>query len=158
MHKTNISTFSPHNNLRIVDPRVASHIRPRSSWTCATASSRRLALSSAASFQQQNCNKQVISLVIPLQAQCTAWLSISLLPWNFTFQLWAVLLIIILFCTFSRINLFSFYLFFESRLIPTAFLILGWGYQPEHLQAGIYLLFLHVISVSSYIGGYFLCL
>jgi NADH-ubiquinone oxidoreductase chain 4 len=62
------------------------------------------------------------------------------------------------FCTFSRINLFSFYLFFERRLIPTVFLILGWGYQPEHIKAGIYLLFLHIISVSSYIGGYFLCL
>jgi len=40
-----------------------------------------------------------------------------------------------------RINLFSFYLFFEGRIIPTLFLILGWGYQPERLQAGIYLLF-----------------
>jgi NADH-ubiquinone oxidoreductase chain 4 len=55
-----------------------------------------------------------------------------------------VLSIIILFCTFSRINLFSFYLFFESCLIPTVFLILGWGYQPERLQDGIYLLlFIH---------------
>jgi NADH-ubiquinone oxidoreductase chain 4 len=38
-------------------------------------------------------------------------------------------------------NIFLFYLFFERRLIPTLFLILGWGYQPERLQAGIYLLF-----------------
>jgi NADH-ubiquinone oxidoreductase chain 4 len=37
--------------------------------------------------------------------------------------------------------LLSFYIFFESRLIPTLFLILGWGYQPERVQAGIYLLF-----------------
>ncbi|GLH11623.1 NADH-ubiquinone oxidoreductase chain 4, partial [Gryllus bimaculatus] len=29
----------------------------------------------------------------------------------------------------------------EGRLIPTLFLILGWGYQPERVQAGIYLLF-----------------
>lgn len=40
-----------------------------------------------------------------------------------------------------RVNLFIFYLFFESSLIPTFFLILGWGYQPERIQAGIYLLF-----------------
>jgi NADH-ubiquinone oxidoreductase chain 4 len=33
------------------------------------------------------------------------------------------------------------YILFESRLIPTLFLILGWGYQPERVQAGIYLLF-----------------
>jgi NADH-ubiquinone oxidoreductase chain 4 len=51
-----------------------------------------------------------------------------------------ILLIIMLFYTFRSIGLFSFYLFFERRLIPTVFLILGWGYQPERLQAGIYLL------------------
>lgn len=57
----------------------------------------------------------------------------------FTFLL--VLLIIFLFCTFGTTNLFVFYLFFESRLIPTLILILGWGYQPERIQAGVYLLF-----------------
>jgi NADH-ubiquinone oxidoreductase chain 4 len=39
------------------------------------------------------------------------------------------------------LNIFIFYLFFERSLIPTIFLILGWGYQPERLQAGLYLLF-----------------
>lgn len=39
-----------------------------------------------------------------------------------------------------------FYLFFESSLIPTLFLILGWGYQPERLQAGIYLLFYTLLA------------
>ncbi len=46
-----------------------------------------------------------------------------------------------LFLTFRCLNLFLFYVFFERRLIPTLFLILGWGYQPERLQAGLYLLF-----------------
>lgn len=50
-------------------------------------------------------------------------------------------LLIILYLSFSRLNLFYFYIFFEIRLIPTLFLILGWGYQPERLQAGFYLLF-----------------
>jgi hypothetical protein len=27
---------------------------------------------------------------------------------------------------------------FDIRLIPTLFLILGWEYQPERVQAGIY--------------------
>nr|AVN67812.1 NADH dehydrogenase subunit 4 [Ischnoptera bilunata] len=55
-------------------------------------------------------------------------------------------LLIMLFCTFGCMNLFSFYLFFESSLIPTLFLILGWGYQPERLQAGIYLLFYTLLA------------
>jgi len=52
-----------------------------------------------------------------------------------------------LYCTFRRINLLSFYIFFfESRLIPILFLILGWGYQPETVQAGIYLLFYTLLA------------
>nr|UPL65915.1 NADH dehydrogenase subunit 4 [Pilophorus typicus] len=43
--------------------------------------------------------------------------------------------------SFSTDNLFMFYLFFECVLIPTVFLIFGWGYQPERLSAGYYLLF-----------------
>lgn len=50
-------------------------------------------------------------------------------------------LVISLYLTFRRINLFIFYLFFEVSLIPTLILIIGWGYQPERLQAGSYLLF-----------------
>nr|UFZ13250.1 NADH dehydrogenase subunit 4 [Platychauliodes sp.] len=50
-------------------------------------------------------------------------------------------LLMMLVLSFSSMSLFGFYLFFESSLIPTFFLILGWGYQPERMQAGMYLLF-----------------
>nr|YP_009485586.1 NADH dehydrogenase subunit 4 [Amblythyreus gestroi]AVZ00722.1 NADH dehydrogenase subunit 4 [Amblythyreus gestroi] len=52
-----------------------------------------------------------------------------------------LLLLLFLIFSFSTTNLFLFYLFFESSLIPTLFLIYGWGYQPERLSAGYYLLF-----------------
>lgn len=55
-------------------------------------------------------------------------------------------LLIMLMLTFSSTNLFLFYVFFESSLIPTLFLILGWGYQPERLQAGVYLLFYTLLA------------
>nr|QZK22086.1 NADH dehydrogenase subunit 4 [Amitermes sp. QLD_231] len=57
-----------------------------------------------------------------------------------------IILTIMLYCTFSSISLLSFYIFFESSLIPTLFLILGWGYQPERVQAGIYLLFYTLLA------------
>nr|YP_010350431.1 NADH dehydrogenase subunit 4 [Chagasia sp. 1 SJ-2020]UOK09912.1 NADH dehydrogenase subunit 4 [Chagasia sp. 1 SJ-2020] len=57
----------------------------------------------------------------------------------FIFMILFLLLMLLL--TFSSMSMFMFYLFFEASLIPTLFLILGWGYQPERLQAGIYLLF-----------------
>lgn len=62
----------------------------------------------------------------------------------FIFLIFFILLFLIL--TFSISDLFYFYLFFERRLIPTLFLILGWGYQPERLQAGVYLLFYTLLA------------
>nr|UUL71582.1 NADH dehydrogenase subunit 4 [Aromia bungii] len=52
-----------------------------------------------------------------------------------------VVLLISLFMAFYSMNFFIFYLFFEISLIPTLILIVGWGYQPERIEAGIYLLF-----------------
>lgn len=64
-------------------------------------------------------------------------------------------LLLILILTFSSISLFIFYLFFESSLIPTLFLILGWGYQPERLQAGVYLLFYTLLASLPLLIGIF---
>nr|QDA21717.1 NADH dehydrogenase subunit 4 [Deielia phaon] len=57
------------------------------------------------------------------------------------FMMSIMFLLLLLLLTFMSMNLIMFYVFFESSLIPTFFLILGWGYQPERVQAGIYLLF-----------------
>nr|YP_009002091.1 NADH dehydrogenase subunit 4 [Ricinoides karschii]AGL11953.1 NADH dehydrogenase subunit 4 [Ricinoides karschii] len=56
---------------------------------------------------------------------------------NFVF----VSLLFFLVLSFSFVNLFSFYVSFESVLIPTLILICGWGFQPERLYAGMYMLF-----------------
>lgn len=68
-----------------------------------------------------------------------------------------ILLLLLLVLAFRRISLFIFYLFFERSLIPTLFLILGWGYQPERLQAGVYLLFYTLlVSLPILIGIFYL--
>nr|YP_010894958.1 NADH dehydrogenase subunit 4 [Phortica hani]WJW73471.1 NADH dehydrogenase subunit 4 [Phortica hani] len=68
-----------------------------------------------------------------------------------------LMLLILLILTFSSMSLFMFYLFFESSLIPTLFLILGWGYQPERLQAGLYLLFYTLfVSLPMLVGIFYL--
>nr|YP_010460761.1 NADH dehydrogenase subunit 4 [Hierodula maculata]UUF67497.1 NADH dehydrogenase subunit 4 [Hierodula maculata] len=61
--------------------------------------------------------------------------------YNNLFLFMILVLLFMLYCTFCSLNMISFYFFFEGSLIPTLFLIFGWGYQPERLQAGIYLLF-----------------
>nr|QWA14863.1 NADH dehydrogenase subunit 4 [Anthomyia illocata] len=78
---------------------------------------------------------------------------------NYTnlFLLNIIMLLILLVFTFSSMSLFMFYLFFESSLIPTLFLILGWGYQPERLQAGVYLLFYTLlVSLPMLVGIFYL--
>nr|YP_009630388.1 NADH dehydrogenase subunit 4 [Neuroperla schedingi]QBP33903.1 NADH dehydrogenase subunit 4 [Neuroperla schedingi] len=71
------------------------------------------------------------------------------------FLLMVLVLLVLLYCTFGSTNLFMFYLFFESSLIPTLFLILGWGYQPERLQAGVYLLFYTLLASLPLLIGIF---
>lgn len=51
------------------------------------------------------------------------------------------LLIFFLYLTFLTTNILFFYILFERRLLPTFLLIIGFGYQPERLQAGLYMLF-----------------
>nr|QNV11603.1 NADH dehydrogenase subunit 4 [Neomikiella lychnidis] len=57
------------------------------------------------------------------------------------FIFFITMLSVFLILSFSINNYLMFYIFFEMSLIPTLYLILGWGYQPERLMAGIYLLF-----------------
>nr|ASL06216.1 NADH dehydrogenase subunit 4 [Lymantria dispar dispar] len=68
-----------------------------------------------------------------------------------------IFLLIMLFLTFSVTNMFLFYLFFEGSLIPTLILIIGWGYQPERILAGMYLLFYTLfVSLPLLLGIFYL--
>jgi len=49
-------------------------------------------------------------------------------------------LLTVLLIRFLISNYLMFYFFFETSLIPTLLIIMGWGYQPERLQAGLYLI------------------
>nr|YP_009233458.1 NADH dehydrogenase subunit 4 [Engaewa subcoerulea]AMB27351.1 NADH dehydrogenase subunit 4 [Engaewa subcoerulea] len=58
-----------------------------------------------------------------------------------SFLLVNLFLLFILVLTFCSTDFFMFYVSFESSLVPMFILILGWGYQPERIQAGVYMLF-----------------
>nr|YP_010554602.1 NADH dehydrogenase subunit 4 [Cheumatopsyche infascia]UYO79222.1 NADH dehydrogenase subunit 4 [Cheumatopsyche infascia] len=57
----------------------------------------------------------------------------------FILNMFVLMLFLIL--TFSSVDLFFFFLSFEISLLPVLFIIIGWGYQPERMQAGVYLMF-----------------
>nr|WPS67089.1 NADH dehydrogenase subunit 4 [Systasis sp. 1 HHL-2023a] len=64
--------------------------------------------------------------------------SISVLKKKY-FSLNLMILLFFLLLCFNSMNYFNFYLFFEITLFPTFMLIMGWGYQPERLNAGMYM-------------------
>nr|YP_010839109.1 NADH dehydrogenase subunit 4 [Raivuna sinica]WGG26906.1 NADH dehydrogenase subunit 4 [Raivuna sinica] len=60
---------------------------------------------------------------------------------SFYFFILIYFLMIFLFIDFIVYDFFMFYFFFECSLIPIFLIIFGWGYQPERLSAGFYLIF-----------------
>nr|AOR87145.1 NADH dehydrogenase subunit 4 [Typosyllis sp. patternB] len=56
-------------------------------------------------------------------------------------------LCLILIMSFSVNSTISFYILFEASLIPTLVIILTWGYQPERLEAGMYLM-IYTVTAS----------
>jgi len=57
-----------------------------------------------------------------------------------------VALFFTLFLSFRIKNLLGFYIFFELSLIPLLFIIVGWGYQSERIQAAFYLFIYTVVG------------
>nr|CCI69311.1 NADH dehydrogenase subunit 4 [Metacrangonyx samanensis] len=68
------------------------------------------------------------------------------------FTLINLILLVFLCLSFSSKDYLLFYIFFESSLIPILLIILGWGYQPERLSAGIYMLFYTLFASLPLLG------
>lgn len=62
------------------------------------------------------------------------------------FILTVVSLALILVFFFITDRLLIIYIVFEASLIPTFYLILSWGYQPERLQAGVYFMIYTIVA------------
>ena len=58
-----------------------------------------------------------------------------------------IILLIILVLRFSASSILIFYIWFEASLIPTIIIIILWGYQPERIQASIYLI-IYTVTAS----------
>nr|YP_010400342.1 NADH dehydrogenase subunit 4 [Mancinella alouina]UQS76041.1 NADH dehydrogenase subunit 4 [Mancinella alouina] len=85
-----------------------------------------------------------ISLMMMLASQHSVKISNN----NYNlFSLFLLLLNFILVVTFMMSSSLLFYFMFEASLIPTLLLILGWGYQPERLQAGMYMM-IYTVAAS----------
>ena len=63
------------------------------------------------------------------------------------FSFFLLRLSFVLLVAFSLSSIIHFYFMFEASLVPTLILVLGWGYQPERLQAGMYMM-IYTVAAS----------
>lgn len=77
----------------------------------------------------------------------------------FIFLFLVLFLLFTLLVTFLCYDIILFYFAFEASLIPLLIIIVGYGFQPEKLRAGLYILFYTIIgSLPLLLGlilGYF---
>jgi len=85
-----------------------------------------------------------ISCMITLASQARVKLTKNKAP---LFSLFLMSLAYVLLIAFSVSRIIHFYFIFEASLIPTLMLVLGWGYQPERLQAGTYIM-IYTVAAS----------
>nr|AHB23646.1 NADH dehydrogenase subunit 4 [Ceratobaeus sp. MM-2013] len=70
----------------------------------------------------------------------------SLGGYYYLYLIQKVILLVSLIMFFFSLNIINFYLFFEMSLIPVLLMILGWGSQPERMNAGVYMMMYTLFS------------
>ena len=100
---------------------------------------------------------RIFGLSLPLERFTLCFLSIWVIairtlasPNSFNIKKLILLfnsILFVLVLVFNVESLLWFYFIFEASLLPIALLILGWGYQPERLRAGITII-IYTISAS----------
>nr|QTT61208.1 NADH dehydrogenase subunit 4 [Tritia pfeifferi] len=105
-------------------------------------------INSFMSFDSMSSILVSLTLWISLMMMLASQNSVKISNNNYIlFSLFVLTLNLILVTTFLSSSILIFYFLFEASLIPTLFLILGWGYQPERLQAGMYMM-IYTVAAS----------
>nr|QTT61351.1 NADH dehydrogenase subunit 4 [Nassarius nitidus] len=105
-------------------------------------------INSFLSFDSMSSILVSLTLWISLMMMLASQNSVKISKNNYLlFSVFVLALNLILVVTFLSSSILIFYFLFEASLIPTLLLILGWGYQPERLQAGMYMM-IYTVAAS----------
>nr|WGU50323.1 NADH dehydrogenase subunit 4 [Laemobothrion sp.] len=63
-----------------------------------------------------------------------------------------LLLVVVMSALFMSNSFLNLFIFYEFSLIPTVYLIVGWGYQPERISASLYLFFYTLVFSLPLLG------
>nr|APH08671.1 NADH dehydrogenase subunit 4 [Conasprella wakayamaensis] len=106
------------------------------------------ALNTFLSYDSMSVLLVSLTLWISLMMMLASQQSVKVAANNyFMFSNVVLLMNLVLILTFLASSSLLFYFLFETSLIPTLSLILGWGYQPERLQAGMYMM-IYTVAAS----------
>nr|UYX79121.1 NADH dehydrogenase subunit 4 [Cantharus melanostoma] len=106
------------------------------------------AINSLMSYDSMSMILVSLTLWISLMMMLASQNSVKTSNNNYSmFSVFLLTLNLILVTTFLSSSSLVFYFLFEASLIPTLLLILGWGYQPERLQAGMYMM-IYTVAAS----------
>nr|QTT61286.1 NADH dehydrogenase subunit 4 [Tritia grana] len=105
-------------------------------------------INSFLSFDSMSSILVSLTLWISLMMMLASQNSVKISKNNYIlFSMFVLTLNLVLVTTFLSSSILIFYFLFEASLIPTLLLILGWGYQPERLQAGMYMM-IYTVAAS----------
>nr|AWN58415.1 NADH dehydrogenase subunit 4 [Mytilus edulis] len=94
-----------------------------------------------------------LMITLTLFVAILSYLSSAKVSRKASFNLMVISISLILVMSFSVSSFFLFFFFFESVLAPLLLLIVGWGYQPERLQAGGYMVIYTVFGSLFFLWG-----
>nr|QTK03062.1 NADH dehydrogenase subunit 4 [Sycobia sp. 2 JXW-2020] len=86
-------------------------------------------------------NYSLIFIFLSIMIICLMFMVSNFINFKLKYMLNLLIMNLILILCFSMMNYLYFYLFFEFSLIPMFYLIMGWGYQNERINATMYMMF-----------------
>nr|YP_009501900.1 NADH dehydrogenase subunit 4 [Euphyllura phillyreae]AWU48904.1 NADH dehydrogenase subunit 4 [Euphyllura phillyreae] len=90
---------------------------------------------------------KMIMILLSIWLMMMMIMSIDYLEKSLELMMLFLFIMFSLFIVFYSNSLIMFYIGFEMSVLPILLIILGWGYQPDRLEAGIYML-MYTVSFS----------
>lgn len=92
-------------------------------------------------FELDSIGFCLVFLRVWIRVLCIIAMIYLSLEGNADFLALVVVLLLALILSFSLKDYLLFYVRFEMSLVPIFFIVIGWGYNPERVRAGVYILF-----------------
>nr|YP_009500683.1 NADH dehydrogenase subunit 4 [Allocarsidara bakeri]AWU48826.1 NADH dehydrogenase subunit 4 [Allocarsidara bakeri] len=99
---------------------------------------------------------KLMMILLSIWLVCMMFMSVNETDFSFSLSLIFMFLLLSLEVTFLSDYMIYFYIGFEMSVLPILIIIMGWGYQPDRMEAGMYMLLYTVFfSLPLLVGIYY---